>query len=310
MALARKKSRTITVQGETWYWRTSKFIRMDEASKARIAEARRLAVEKNPELKKQRLSIMFGPSELKYVRVIRLIASRSGSPPLMLEAEFDDYDMILPKVVAAAIAYAINQARPHDRNVYIPDATKLFEKVLAESSEKESNLSQVRYAQYKLNKSREHEQNADRNILEGNIYDAIQDLYNSLFYDLDNSHKLRKLDRLLGDQHASARLYNYRAFCYYKLHRHDPRAGHLEKAYQDSIKAIEMDPEYAIAYGTLAEILYVMSDTEGFYAALETALEKGMTQKIDGEISFELREAPAFLALLDRFSRRDWIRHY
>lgn len=310
MTLPRKKSRTIVVQDEAWYWRTHKAIRMDEDSRLRFEESKRLAVEKNPELKGKRFMIMAHSGEFQYVRIMNLVATRKEGKPFMIKAEFIDCERLLPKVVAAVIAYALRHAKPSDKLFEIENATQLFEKTIAVSDEKENSLSKIRYAKYKQDTSQKHELEADRHISEGNLYKAIDELRSSIFYDRANHHKLRKLDNMIREDQASAKLCNHRAFTYYSLHKHDPSGGYLEKAYLDVAKALELDPECAIAYGTLAEILYAMGDTAGFYDKLETALEKGMSQKIDGEISFELKDDARFLALLERFDKRDWIRHY
>lgn len=310
MSLPRKKSRAIVVEGETWYWRTNKGIKMDEASKLRFAEAQRLAVEKNPELKGKRFGMMFNNGDLKYVKTVNFIATRTNDKPFMIKAEFENCERLLPKVAAEVIAYAKRHSEDSKKVVEITNATQIFEPIMAASDEKENSLEKIRYANYKRDASARHELEADRYISTGHLCEAIDELRSSIFYDMANSHKRRKLDRLIADGQASAKLFNHRAFAYYMLHRNDPANGHLEKGYNDVVKAVELDPGYAIAHGTLAEILYMMGDREGFYDSLTTALEKGMTQKIDGEINFELREEPRFLDLLDRFQKRDWIRHY
>lgn len=310
MALPRKKSRTIVVQGETWYWRTNKGIRMDEASKLRFAESQRLAREKNPELKGKRFLMMFSGGDLQYVKTVHLIATRTGDKPFMIKAKFVDCERLLPKVVASVIAYAYQHAGPGDRLLEIEDATQIFEDAIAASDEKESELGRIWYTQYKIKESSVNEQMADRYIREGNIYEAIGYLKSSIFYDKTNIHKIRKFDHLIREEQASAKLYNHRAFAYYKLCQINSEGAYLEKGYRDATKAIELDPDYAIAYGTLAEILYKMGDTEGFYRELETALQKGMTEKPDGEIRFKLKDEARFLELLDRFHKRDWIKHY
>lgn len=298
------------VQDETWYWRSHKRIRMDEDSKLRFEESKRLALEKNPDLKGKGFMIMAHSGEFQYVTILNLVATRKEGKPLMVKAEFIHCERLLPKVVAAVIAYAKSHSKDTDKVIEIRNATQVFEEVLKASDEKENSLGRIRYANYIQDAGKRHELEADRHIREGHLDKAIDELSSSIFYDRKNSHKLRKLGHLIRDDQASAELYNHRAFAYYKLHRNDPARGHLEKGYTDVVKAIELDPAYAIAYGTLAEILYLMGDREGFYDNLLTALEKGMTQKIDGEINFELREEPRFLDLLDRFNKRDWIRHY
>lgn len=267
-------------------------------------------MEKNPELKRKDIRIMFNGSDAKYVKAVHLVATRIGDKPFMIKAEFMDCERLLPKVVAAVIAYAQSHSQTSDKVMEIHNATQVFEDAIAASNEKESELGKIWYAQYKIKESSAHEQEADRNIREGNIYEAISDLKSSIFCDKTNIHKIRKLDRIISEDQASARLYNQRAFAYYGLYQTDPAAGYLEKAYRDAIKATELDPDYALAYGTLAEILYAMSDTEGFYKQFENALAKGMKEKIDGDIRFRLKDEPRFLALLDRFDKRDWIRYY
>lgn len=310
MALPRKKSRTIVVGGETWYWRIQKGIELDAESRLRFETSKRLALEKNPGLKKRNISIMFSAGDLKYAKVVHLVATRAGDKPFMIKAEFMDCERLLPKVVAAVVAYAQSHAQASDKVMEIHNATQVFEDAIAASDEKESELGRIRYTQYKDKESSAHEQEADRNIREGNIDAAIGYLKSAIFYDKTNIHKIRKLDRIISEDQASPRLYNQRAFAYYGLHQTDPAAGHLEKACRDAIKATELDPDYALAYGTLAEILYAMSDTDGFYKQLETALAKGMKEKIDGDIRFRLKDEARFLALLDRFDKRDWIRYY
>lgn len=310
MALPRKKSRTIVVKGETWYWRTSKGIRMDEASKLRFAESQKRAIEKNPELKGKRFLMMFGSGDLQYVKTMSLVATRKSEQPFMIKAEFLDCERLLPKVVSAVIAYANQHAGSGDRLLEIEDASRLFEQALVGSEEKEAGIGRLRNEQYRMNRSAGFEREADDYILEGKFFDAIRPLRNAIMYDKTNPHKLRKLDHLIRDDHASAALFNQRAFSYYYLYKYDAAPGYLEKAYRDALQAIALDSDYAIAYGTLAEIQYAMGDTEGFYDNLETALQKGMTQVIDGDIGFAVKEQVRYLALLERFGKQGWIKAY
>ncbi|MGV2482184.1 UNVERIFIED_CONTAM: hypothetical protein IGO34_35895, partial [Salmonella enterica subsp. enterica serovar Weltevreden] len=67
----------------------------------------------------------------------------------MIKAEFMDCERLLPKVVAAVVAYAQSHAQASDKVMEIHNATQVFEDAIAASDEKESELGRIRYTQYK-----------------------------------------------------------------------------------------------------------------------------------------------------------------
>jgi|GEM_PF-2018428 len=107
---------------------------------------------------------------------------------------------------------------------------------------------------------------------------------------------LLDLDKAIDLDPNSKPLYSHRSKALRKLNR-------LDEATDSVTKAIQLDGTYANAYASLAEIRASQGDAEGFYTALETALQKEC--HTDGRFTDEVYAPylaePRFIALVKKY---------
>jgi len=77
---------------------------------------------------------------------------------------------------------------------------------------------------------------------------------------------------------------------------------HLDEAYKFAEDAIKVDPDFELAYGTMAEIFADKKDEEKFYEYLESALIRGFNLKlfIDDSVYSSYKNSPRFKKLLKK----------
>lgn len=293
MAIPKKKRRKIVVNDTTYYWRVN----------------HHAVLAKNLDHKPDFLPLNELPEILYYTEVYIETGAR---PTRRIKAHFYDervhsrrlrnlYLLVTPRIVNAIINHIVKNYDMNEKDVVISNARVLFEGVMEEVCKRENELGRTRYEAFRKAQSEHYYNMANQAMKNNQYYEAINHYYQAVAYDKTNPHKQEALHRSINDANENARLYNLRGFKYRQLALHKTLSDY-SLALADVKKAISLDPDYAISYGTYAEICYDLEDMEGFYHYLEMAFQKGMKEKIDGNIHFLLKNEKRYLKLCENYN--------
>lgn len=115
----------------------------------------------------------------------------------------------------------------------------------------------------------------------------------------DYPSAIKILNNIIDEQKIeNADLFNSRANALRSI-------GNYEKAYEDIYKAIEMNPDVAMYFGTLAEIYAGEGKINEFYLNLNIALSKGITTeglKSEKDVYKRFKDEERFITLMAKYS--------
>jgi tetratricopeptide (TPR) repeat protein len=208
----------------------------------------------------------------------------------------DGYEFRYPSIVRAVIEYARANWKAPYGTFRIEEASEIFKKELLASAEKENQLAKERNQQFRERMTWECLDQAKECIQKNELTKAMTLLSSSIGYDKDNTKSQHLLNTIISSANKTPSLYNHRA-CIYRYKKE------YKKALKDIQQALILDSEFAIAYGTKAEIMYDLGDMEEFFVNYELSLKKGMTQRIDQHIHYALRENERLLGILRKYNR-------
>jgi tetratricopeptide (TPR) repeat protein len=227
------------------------------------------------------------------------------SPNHIIKAYFDKGYFAVPQVVRAIIDYTIHHQIDTQPLVIIENAHDVFKAELENHQQKEQNKNDRKiFAWHKDLKEKGWDEyhSAKKCILEKDYFNAIFHFICSIRIDPSRKERWTLLENFITDDNKSAELLNERAYYYRELSTHVEDKSYCRKAaFKDIEEALKLNPDCAIVYGTLAELLYDENDVQGFYYNWEKALHKGMTQSISGWIKFDLKEEAEFKRISKKY---------
>ncbi len=234
-----------------------------------------------------------------------LYIETAQSPTFIVKVYFEKEYFAVPQVVRAVIDYTVANKLDAQSFVIIENGQELFKRELEKHQQRENEISDRKIIE--LHKKRLQEgwneyHAAKKCITEKDYFKAIHHLINSIRIDPSGKERWSLLENFIFDDIKSAELLNERAFYYRKLYQYEENESYCRKAaFNDIEEALKLNSNCAVAYGTLAELMYDKDDLPGFYYNWEKALQKGMLQPIDGWINFYLKEEKEFKRISEKY---------
>lgn len=229
------------------------------------------------------------------------------SPNFIIKGYFEEGYFAVPQVVRAVIDYAVYNKLDNQSFVIIENGQELFKKELENHHQNENEISDRKIIEGLEKRSQEgwdEYHAAKKCITEKDYFKALHHLISTVRVDPSKKERWFLLENFISDDIKNAELLNERAFYYRKLSEYEEYKFHcIKAAFNDIEQALKLDPNCAIAYGTLAELLYDQNDIQGFYYNWEKALQKRMTQSIDGWIKFCLKDEKEFIRISKKYQK-------
>jgi tetratricopeptide (TPR) repeat protein len=244
---------------------------------------------------------------------ICLYIETGRTPNFIIKAFFHEEYFAVPGVVGAVINYTLNNELYKKPLIVIENGNELFKTELERQQQKRKKEDKERKIKWeqkaevskqeRIRDGWDEYRSAKKCIAEKNYFEAILHLLYSIRIDLSKKERWSLLENCIPEDIKDAVLLNERACYYRRLSKYEEeyKSYCRKAAFNDIEEALKLDPNCAIAYGTLAELLFDEKDLDGFYYNWEIALQKGMTQQIDGWIAFDLKEAEEFIRISKKY---------
>lgn len=235
---------------------------------------------------------------------ICLYIETGKSPNFIIKVFFGKGYFAVPKVVHAVIDYVINNKLDNKSSIIIENGEELFKTELERHQEKineEANEKTTKWHKKRNKEGWDYYHSAKKCIIEKDYFKAISDIVYSIMIDSSKKERWSLLENFISEDIKNAKLLNERAFKYRWLSKYPEYESCRKAAFNDIEEALKLDPNCAIAYGTLAELLYDENNLQGFYSNWEKALQKGMTQPIDDFIIFDLKDENEYIRISKKY---------
>lgn len=265
--------------------------------------------------KKKRRTIIVNKTEYYWRKEsnICLYIETGKNPNFIIKVFFHDEYFALPGVVRTVINYILSNNLYTRPLIIIENGNELFKTELERQQQKRKEEDEERRIKWKQEAEKSKQErirdgwdeyrSAKKCITEKNYFEAIRHLLYSIRIDLSKKERWSLLENCIPEDIKDAMLLNQRAFYYRILSKYEEeyKSYCRKAAFNDIEEALKLDPNCAIAYGTLAELLFDEKDLDGFYYNWEIALQKGMTEQIDGWIAFDLKEEEEFIRISKKY---------
>ncbi|WP_185289238.1 hypothetical protein [Chryseobacterium lactis] len=259
--------------------------------------------------KKKRRTITVNQTEYYWRKVSdRCLYIETGQNPNgRIKAYFEKGYFAVPQVVRAVIDYTINNKHDNNPLTIVENGDELFKTELEKHQQKRREENEEQFIRSNIERHQKgwnEYHTGKKYILEKDYFKALYPLMNSIRIDPLKKERWSLFESFISEDIKSAELLNERAN-YYRTLSKDTETQYQsycrKAAFKDIEDALNVNPDCAIAYGTLAELLYDENDLGGFYYNWEKALEKGMTQSIDGFIRFDLKDTDEFIRISQKY---------